>query len=181
MEGDDIYANLGKIRGMDRAKPLLMPKIAQSYDSDPLEEEEPMISFGADTQEEMKEAREEAVKRAVEEGLDGPHVQHLRELLEEFSDCFCIKLNGKEPSKLTPMRIKLKENAVPIICSPRRYTPDQTKYMTNILREACGELLGSKGLLELLNKPAPVGEKSSAGFLEIHCRLASCELGDGQG
>lgn len=45
MSGDDIYCSMDKICGMDQIKPMPMPSLVKPYASDPLEEEEPVITF----------------------------------------------------------------------------------------------------------------------------------------
>ena len=75
--------------------------------------------------EDVAPALENIVKEAKANGLTNNNVTRLKKLLDKYVDIFRLKLGSDPAVKVAPMRIQLRENAVPTRVKPRRYSEDQ--------------------------------------------------------
>lgn len=68
---------------------------------------------------------------AVAEGLPADLYAPLRDLLHEFKHIFRVSLGAEEDraADTVPLRVHVKEGAVPVSCKPRRYTAEKEKFL----------------------------------------------------
>ncbi|OWZ09301.1 hypothetical protein PHMEG_00018016, partial [Phytophthora megakarya] len=80
-------------------------------------------------------ALDEMVLGAVKEGFDDAEMKNLRELLKTFRDTWRDKLGPDPPAKVAPLKITLREDAVPYRCQARKYSPVQRRFLQVYTRE----------------------------------------------
>jgi hypothetical protein len=106
-----------------------MPDLHIVYDTDPLEQEVPVLEIGQNTPEELRQARQELVDKAVRNGLPAEHVSELRELVEEYADSFRVRLDDAPAADIPEMKVKLTNAAKPVKATPRKYNARQHAFI----------------------------------------------------
>jgi hypothetical protein len=59
----------------------------------------------------------------------------MEKLLEDYQDIWRLQLGPDPLVKVDPMKIRLKENSIPIMCKARRYPPNHRDYMKKHVAE----------------------------------------------
>ena len=95
---------------------------------------------GEDDPDEVWTLLKEALQRAREAGLPDKHYHTLRKLIWEYRDVFSIRLKPGPPADVPAMKMKLKPDAIPKRCFPRKYSAHLSEYMNKMVAEleACG-------------------------------------------
>jgi hypothetical protein len=107
----------------------------KSYKEENLDPVGPEIDIGVDSTMEIDAAFSLMISKAVEAGFPGESLPKLEELLEEFRDIWRLKLGTDPPVKVPPMKVILKQNAIPVLCKSRRYPPNHRLYMREHVNE----------------------------------------------
>lgn len=92
-------------------------------------EDDQVADLGVDTEVEVEAALGGLLDKAASEGISDQGKVRLREMLKKYRDVFRVRLGPGPPADVEPMHLTLKPNAVPHIAKPRRYTPDQKRFM----------------------------------------------------
>lgn len=82
---------------------------------------------------------EESQRLAATAGLSAPGQIKLRAILAVRADNFRLALGYDPPVKVAPLQVRLKPNAKPVKCQPRRYSPNDRLFLdrhTSTLEEA---------------------------------------------
>ena len=91
---------------------------------------------GIEEQREQIEALlHQKIEAAVANGLSEIGTERLRVMLRERKAVFRVEFANDEPVKVTPMKVKLKEGAEPVMCRSRRYPPLHRDYMKKHMEE----------------------------------------------
>ncbi|OWZ01238.1 LOW QUALITY PROTEIN: hypothetical protein PHMEG_00027416, partial [Phytophthora megakarya] len=98
-------------------------------------DEFPAIEYGDVDHTAIDGALNEMVLGAVKEGFDDAEMKNLRELLNTFWDTWRDKLGPDPPAKVAPLKITLREDAVPYRCQARKYSPVQRRFLQAYTRE----------------------------------------------
>ncbi|POM67663.1 Hypothetical protein PHPALM_16295, partial [Phytophthora palmivora] len=93
------------------------------------------IEYGEVAHNAIDGAMGEMVINAVKEGFDHAEMESLRELLKEFRDTWRDKLGPDPPAKVAPLKITLREDAVPYRCHARKYSPAQRSFLRAYTQE----------------------------------------------
>ncbi|KAF0756866.1 hypothetical protein AaE_004463, partial [Aphanomyces astaci] len=78
---------------------------------------------------------EAKVAEAATAGMSAAAVEQLRDLLMEFRDVFRLKFGRDPPVKVEPLKVCLKEGAVPVKSGLRRYPPTHMAFLEKHVRE----------------------------------------------
>ncbi|GMF18864.1 unnamed protein product [Phytophthora fragariaefolia] len=85
-------------------------------------------------------------ERAVANGLPREHVGAVRELLVQFPDAWREAIGQVPPANVEPLRVPLRQDAVPFRSPPRKYAPLQTQFIREYVKS-----LVDTGLVEQNN------------------------------
>ncbi|KAF0774504.1 hypothetical protein AaE_001796 [Aphanomyces astaci] len=72
---------------------------------------------------------ETKVAEAATAGMPAEAVEQLRDVLMEFRDVFRLKFGRAPPVKVEPLKVRLKEGAVPVKSGRRRYPPTHMAFL----------------------------------------------------
>jgi hypothetical protein len=72
---------------------------------------------------------EAKLRRYADEGLDPVDVGRLRDLLVRHADVLRLDLAADPPVDVKPLKVRLKDDTVPVKCSLRRYPPAHVKFL----------------------------------------------------
>lgn len=103
----------------------------QGVDVDGAEYDDVRVDLGEDTPKEWDGALQNLQREERDNGLSRQGKEELRSLLRLYRDIFRVRLGTDEAEDVEPMRIVLKPNAQPVLCKPRRYHPEQRKFLNN--------------------------------------------------
>lgn len=121
-------------------------------DEDPLEAEAPPLHIGEATVEEEDSAFRDVQDKACanlnlyrldpyySNEIPEDAEEQLTNLLNKHRMVFSTTLTGRPPCAITPIKIPLKQGAVPVKSKPRRYPPQKQAF----LAETCDQLLQEK-------------------------------------
>jgi hypothetical protein len=123
-----------------RVKPVRMPDLPSTHGSDPLEDEEPEIEIGENAVEELAEARNGLIAKALKAGFLTEHAPAMRDLVEEFQDIFRIRLDVSPHAYVAPMGADVQPDIKPSKAPPRHYNPWQRSFISTY----CDKLLRNK-------------------------------------
>ena len=129
--GDDLSACTVDVSSDSPVKddgtlPQAMFGDAPSDDPISLEDD---VSVGTEHSADTHKELDLRCQEASSNGLSESQTQELRALLTEFHDIFRTTLGSEPPMKVPPMKIKLKDDAVPIRVKVRRYSPPQADFL----------------------------------------------------
>ena len=100
-----------------------------------LDEDDGWLDMGPEDPSEKEQVRKKRVQEASEKGMSDKGREELEKLLIEYGDVIKLRLDGKEPAKIDPLRVNLKQDAVPIRAKQRRYPPPKKEFMTRYVRQ----------------------------------------------
>ena len=111
----------------------------------------------------IKSSVDKAIARASQAGLDDIWEKRLRNLLYKYINTFRVKMGADSPASVRPFITKLKPDAKPYKCKPRRYSNEQSQFLKDFTDD-----LVDKGLIyENLNSewasPVLVVKKEGGG------------------
>lgn len=90
------------------------------------------LDFGEDDPQDVDASLDQSIKDSANSGLSERGVQRLTRMLhDEFRNIFRLRLGKAPPAKLPPMRIKIKEGAIPVKVKVRRYPTDQREFINS--------------------------------------------------
>jgi hypothetical protein len=75
--------------------------------------------------EELAEARECLIARALKAGLPAEHAPAMRDLMEEFQDIFRIRMDDSPHADVAPMGADVQPDIKPSKAPPRKFYPRQ--------------------------------------------------------
>ena len=111
----------------------------------------------------IKASIAQAFDRIRSAGLDSIWVQKLQSLLLKYADVFRNKMGADLPAKVTPFVTRLKSDAKPYKCKPRKYSPEQSQF----LKDFTDQLVQNGLVYENLNaewaSPVVVVKKEGGG------------------
>jgi hypothetical protein len=102
-----------------------MPTYANT-DHDPIEYHD--VDVGQGSPEEMADAIEGLLTSAEKAGMSRDGAQSLRQLATDCKDVFRLKIGVDPPANVKLLVIKLRDGAVPVRMSARKYAPLQLKF-----------------------------------------------------
>ncbi|KAF1330381.1 hypothetical protein FI667_g5111, partial [Globisporangium splendens] len=95
--------------------------------------EEP--SLGVDSNEDLGILLMVMVDDAIANGFPIDRRIELTQLVQEFRDCWRIKISPDDAARLEPLRVQLCDGAVPFRCKPRRYPPLQSQFLRDYTQQ----------------------------------------------
>ena len=100
-------------------------------EEDQLDDAAVYVDLGEDDPAELNKALKKLVSDAVERGLDEVGAARLASLVEKYKSIFRLRLGKSPPADVPPMKVRLEPNSKPIRVKPRRYSPEQRKFLNN--------------------------------------------------
>ncbi|KAH9094099.1 hypothetical protein Ae201684P_016714 [Aphanomyces euteiches] len=131
---DDVAEPIGAMARVNQPRQL---KLEQEPDGDDDETEAcatPELSR-VTRDDEVQEVLEQKVAEAVEQGLPPGQVDELRRILRAYQDVFRLDFGKDPPVKVAPLKVRLKEGAVPVKVGLRRYPPAHMDYLRQHVAE----------------------------------------------
>ena len=83
----------------------------------------------------VSQAIELMIAKCRSKGASSDQCTQLFHLATEFKDIWRIKLYKDDPAKVTPLKIRLRDNAVPKRARARRYSPIQRKFLSDMTKK----------------------------------------------
>jgi hypothetical protein len=124
---------------------------------------DPKFTLSRTEEERVGYSIENAISHSIKAGLGTEWVDKLRNLLYKYINTFRVKMGADSPAKVTPFVTKLKPNAKPYKCKPRRYSQEQSQF----LKDFTDELVTNGFIYENLNSewasPVVVVKKAVGG------------------
>nr|CCA26840.1 AlNc14C421G11525 [Albugo laibachii Nc14] len=71
----------------------------------------------------------EKLNKARKNGCPEEMLGQMKDLLLAKQDCFRLELGQEPPVDVSPLKVRLKENAVPVRCKARKYTKENRVFM----------------------------------------------------
>ncbi|OWZ14905.1 hypothetical protein PHMEG_00011539 [Phytophthora megakarya] len=128
VEGDDDFL-LGQdvlsMLGIDVDRQLELLAWSDGADDDDIVED-PAVS--RKDEDEIKQAVELMISRALDEGFPSDRVEQLRTAIFMY-DIWRVKLGDDPPAKVPPLKVRLKPGAKPYKTKARKYSPDLQHFL----------------------------------------------------
>lgn len=83
---------------------------------------------------ELSTAVEDLTRKTMDNGFPQEHESNLRRIVRRF-DIWGLCLGDDPPARVSPMKVRLKENAVPYRCKARKYPPEIRKFLNEFNEE----------------------------------------------
>ncbi|GMF20134.1 unnamed protein product [Phytophthora fragariaefolia] len=139
--GDDLLKSLGiDVDGM--IEQLAVGSLEQD-DGDDLDDE-PKV--GRDEADSVAESLGALIQDAEANGFPPHMMSSLRTTVLDYGDVWRARLGADGPARVRPYSVKLKPDAIPFRCRPRRYPPLQSDFLRSLVAE-----LQQFGLVRLNN------------------------------
>jgi transposase InsO family protein len=119
----------------EKAKQIALACAGRRYeDDDEMEEEldieEREVPIGALDPEALKDAVDASLQQALKDGFPAERFDELRKVVYSGMDCMRISLGPDPPASVTPLEIRMKRDAVPVRCRPRRHPPKHQAFLS---------------------------------------------------
>ena len=111
----------------------------------------------------VRNSIDRAVVRAQEAGLHSTWPYRLKNLLNKYIDTFRVKMCEDSPASVTPFVTRLKPEARPYKCKPRRYSQEQSQFLKNFTDELVEKGLVYENLNSEWASPVLVVRKAGGG------------------
>ncbi|ETV76454.1 hypothetical protein H257_09473 [Aphanomyces astaci] len=95
----------------------------------------PAMEKPADQDCEIKRILNGKIAEAIQLGLSPAHESELRRILGDHTDVFRLEFGQALPVDVEPLKVRLKEGAVPVKCALRRYPPAHMEYLKQHVEE----------------------------------------------
>lgn len=98
-------------------------------DDPDFDEEDGWIELGPEDPVKEKSVRSKKVDEARSHGISRKGLEEFRYILSEYADNIKTKLDRGQPSDISPLKVNLKPNPVPVRSRQRRYPPEKRYFM----------------------------------------------------
>ena len=82
----------------------------------------------------ISEALSKLLSECADNGASAEFVARFRSLLFEYSDIFRVSLGLDPPALVTPLKLEVVPDAVPVMTKPRRLVPSAYRYVRNLTK-----------------------------------------------
>ncbi|CEO99111.1 hypothetical protein PBRA_001016, partial [Plasmodiophora brassicae] len=96
-----------------------------------LDQDEDDVAIGEDVPNDIREGIDNAIARAMTQGLPRKWKRRLRRLAFKRWNVWRTKLGPDPPAKVTPCRTRLRQGARPYRCKARRYSKEQSEFLAH--------------------------------------------------
>lgn len=93
------------------------------------------IPIGKSSEESMDLELEAMLKRAADNGVPDKWKKEMRKNVFEFKNIFRSKLTKDPPVNVAPLQVRLKTDAVPYRCKPRKFSKEQRDFLAEFTAE----------------------------------------------
>lgn len=90
-----------------------------------------MFDIGPTSPDEKTKLISKSINDAEESGKSSEGKKKLTKLLSEFDNVLRVRLVNDPPAKVPAMKVRLDENARPVMARPRKYSHGQRKFIEN--------------------------------------------------
>ena len=109
-------------------------------EEDPFPDPSLIDPLDSDQAEDITKGIEEAIKKAVENGLPAEHHDAMKKVVYDHVDIFRTTFSSGPPAKFPPLKIELTADAKPVKVRLRKYSQPQHAFMQKLVKKliSCG-------------------------------------------